>query len=231
MDEQNWFDMAVTKTVRGGDATKFWLEDWLGGGCLRGKYYRLYNLSKLKWARVCDCGFWDLGTWRWKLLWRRPLVGRELNWEHNLIQELGAARLCEDSLDNWTWTAASDGNYSVNSAYLLLQEPTLPVADAVFSGVWRSFAPSGVKAFTWRLLLDRIATMDNLLQHHVLPSTAAANCRLCQNQLETSFHLLFTCSFAVGLWHRCSSWLDLSFSTSSSSRDHLLAFLAGFTIP
>lgn len=154
-------------------------------------------------------------------------MGREIAWQQTLLRDVEGVQLCEDALDCWSWDAAPDGVYSVNSAYLFLQGPEVPVTDSVISDIWRSFAPSNIKAFTWRLLLDRIASRENLLKRHVLPSVDAATCILCQCHVETSFHLLFSCSFAMQVWQRCFSWLCLSPSSPSSVREHLSEFQLG----
>lgn len=128
----------------------------------------------------------------------------------------------------WSWLAAPDGLYSVNSAYLLPQENDLPLSDPVMSDIWSSFAPSNIKAFTWRLLLDRIASLENLLKRNIIDSPGAATCKMCQSNLESSFHLLFSCSFSVGVWQQCLSWLGLVLAPSTSVREHFTVFQSGY---
>ncbi|XP_057444639.1 uncharacterized protein LOC130736881 [Lotus japonicus] len=106
-------------------------------------------------------------------------------------------------------------------------EHLLPAPDPLLYGVWKAFAPSNVKAFTWRLLLDRLATLDNLLRRRVIVSLGDASCKLCHNHMETSFHLLFSCAFSQQVWQRCFSWLGMVAFSSTSPRDHLLAFRLG----
>lgn len=55
-DEVDWFQEGVQKFVRGGDSTKFWVENWSGAGVLRELFPRLFNLSRLKQQNISDCG-------------------------------------------------------------------------------------------------------------------------------------------------------------------------------
>lgn len=162
-----------------------------------------------RWSRISDCGVWVDGLWDWKLRWRRPLRGRELAWEQSLLQELRSMSLREGCPDLWSWEVAADGIYSVSSAYSFLQERDQPVLDPCFAALWKSFCSSSVKGFAWRLLLDRIPSKENLLKRHILVSMADAHCVLCQDQLETSYHLLFSCSISVGVWQSCFSWFEV----------------------
>ncbi|XP_057418998.1 uncharacterized protein LOC130713229 [Lotus japonicus] len=219
--------VAVTKILKSGDVTDFWHDDWLGTGCLRGAFYRLYNLSRQKWNCVNTLGSWEHGRWHWKFLWRRPLVGRELEWEKGLLDALGTVQLTKGVPDAWVWMPSNVGIYSVNSAYHFLQEPTLPDTDEALVSIWHSFAPSNVKGFAWRVLLDRFASRENLLKRQVITSLADAQCALCNDYVETGFHLLFSCTFSLSVWQGCLHWLGCSFIQPSSARDHLSHFRFG----
>lgn len=143
LNELNWFDGAVSQSIKSGDATDFWHDECIGDKCLRGTFYRLYNLSRQKWHRVSDCCSWEHERWQWKFLWRRPLVG----WEQAMLNVIGRVQLFEGVPDAWLWLPSNDDIYSVNSAYLFLQEPTLFESDQDFLNIWQSLAPSNVNEF------------------------------------------------------------------------------------
>ncbi|XP_057419031.1 uncharacterized protein LOC130713266 [Lotus japonicus] len=46
VDGWDWFGDAVQKTMREGNDTLFWTEQWIGNGSLASRYHRLFNLSK-----------------------------------------------------------------------------------------------------------------------------------------------------------------------------------------
>ncbi|XP_057419179.1 uncharacterized protein LOC130713428 [Lotus japonicus] len=224
---EGWFQEGILKHVRAGNATKFWLEDWSGVGILRERYFRLYNLSRLKGAFISDCGVWVQGVWNWKFEWRRPIVGREVLWLQNLISDLAGVRLVENSMDKWTWSPSPDGVYSVNSSYSFLQVADLAPPNPIFNLIWHAAAPSSVVAFARRCILDRIPCFESLLKRHVISSYDAAVCLFCQKDIETSFHLLFSCTFALDVWYGCLNWLGISSALPMEPRAHLLQFRFG----
>lgn len=223
----NWFEGGVQKKMHMGDATKFWMEDWTGKGMFREKFYRLYNLSRGKQNCVSECGEWSQGMWQWKFSWRRPLVGREVGWLELLLQDLEGRKVLAGVRDKWTWLPSSDGAYSVNSAYIFLQEPLLTEPDPVFDVIWRSLVPSKVKAHGWRCLLDRLPTSENLLKRRVLATAEQAVCKLCHGEIESSSHLLFSCTVAMDIWKEIYKWLGISTALPQTARSHLLQFQFG----
>ncbi|XP_057415175.1 uncharacterized protein LOC130710037 [Lotus japonicus] len=226
-DGENWFDAGSNKLVRMGNSTSFWHEDWTGSGSFRSKFFRLYHLSKLKWSTVNECGNWVNGAWQWNLKWRRPLLGREQLWAECLMSDLAGIRLVEDSFDRWSWLVSGDGIYSVHSAYLFLQGSNSLAPDQVFSAVWKSLAPSKVKAFAWRILLDRIASKENLLKRRVLVVHDQATCSFCSAHLESCWHLLFSCPVSNHLWQLGANWLGMDLISASSPREHFTQFKVG----
>lgn len=77
-EDGDWFEFGVQKSTRGGNATEFWHDIWVGSMALSKKYHRLYNLSRLKHAFIIGCRVWNHGVWQWKFSWRSwPLIGRE----------------------------------------------------------------------------------------------------------------------------------------------------------
>lgn len=224
---ENWVDEGSEKSVRSGNATSFWCENWLGGGCFREKYHRLYNLSSLKRATIAECGVWRGHVWEWKFRWRRTLRGREVGWLLSLLQDVSAINLSEGESDKWSWSPGPEGKFSVNSAYIFLQVPDSLEVDYALNLTWRSFAPSSAKAFVWRSFLDRIPSTENLLRRHVLASVEDATCKQCSARLETCSHILVSCPFAMDVWRCVFQWLGFDIVLPDGVRAHFLQFLFG----
>lgn len=87
-----------------------------------------------------------------------------------------------DSEDFWAWSAERHGNYSVKSAYRLLDEEQRRVSatpDATTSrepewrAIWQLSVPPKVKVFWWRVLHEYLPAKQVLHRRHVEP---VANC-------------------------------------------------------
>lgn len=219
-----WFKESLQKTVLEGNDTQFWVENWTGAGCLELRFRRLYNLSCQKREYVKNMGTWVNGVWQWKFRWRRGLQGRELGWLEELMTILQGVRLEENKRDRWMWKLEGEGLYSVNSAYVLLQEQYLEDPDPVFTWIWEAPAPSNIKAFAWRMLLGRIQTRDNLLKRQILHIAEEAVCPLCGVVEESCAHLLFSCPETLSIWYACSDWLGVLTAQVPEPKAHLLQF-------
>ncbi|XP_057425637.1 uncharacterized protein LOC130719002 [Lotus japonicus] len=186
-EEDNWFDLGIKKSLGEGDATRFWLEDWLGSGHLEGRFHRLYNLSQNKYATVKEVGEWRQGIWEWKFTWRRGLRGRELGWLDILLNTINIGCLREGRPDRWLWEPGEEGVYSV-------------------------------KAFVWRMLLNRIPTKVDLRRRSAIPAAANLLCSLCNIEEESCDHLFCTCARSLDVWLAVHRWFGFVTAVPSSSK-------------
>lgn len=148
-------------------------------------------------------------------------------WLNSLLEEVGRISLCEGVADKWSWLPSPDGVFSVNIFYTFLQVPLVSNSDPIFLRVWQAVAPSNVKAFLLRLLLDRIPSKENLRKRKVIQSDGELLCKICCMEIESSDHLAFACSFALDIWLGCYRWLGVQTVLPGSSREHLLQFNFG----
>lgn len=119
------------------------------------------------------------------------------------------------------WFAEPEGFYSVQSAYKMVQGPTLGTPDSIFKPVWVKAAPSNVCGFIWKAMQDRLPTRVNLLRRKVILNTADACCPLCVQEEETLDHLIITCSIAVKVWEKCYKWLNMILALPKGCRNHM----------
>jgi hypothetical protein len=71
-------------------------------------------------------------------------------------------------------------------------------------GLWKLKCPQKAKIFLWAALNDKIPTWDNLRRRQI---EGSGRCSLCQNENESTFHILISCPFSKKVWTETSSSL------------------------
>jgi hypothetical protein len=167
LDGSNWFNSEVTRRVGSGENTSFWKVAWRANQPFRIKYLRLFSLSNQKEAMVGELRVGVATESVWGFTWRRPLFVWEQDLLGEMLEELHGHRegLEEDA---WWWKLEENGRFTVKSMYSkleglrLVEGPSSNDQRRVFSKIWKCGAPSKVTAFSWKLLLNRIPTKENL---------------------------------------------------------------------
>jgi hypothetical protein len=72
--------------------------------------------------------------------------------------------------------------------------------------VWRSAVPPKIKFFFWLALHGRLWIAEHRKRHGLQQDAA---CALCDQQDETTNHLLASCVFTCEVWHRLLSRVGL----------------------
>lgn len=109
----------------------------------------------------------------------------------------------ENEEDSLYWGMESSGEYSVRSAYRLIQAQKglwrLSDSSSVWRDIWRIKAPPKVLNLIWRALSNCLPTKTNLQAKHV-PVTAM--CPICGGEEETVLHALVVRPLTNSCWHR-----------------------------
>jgi ribonuclease HI len=111
----------------------------------------------------------------------------------------------EASHDKFLWKHTDTGDLELKQAYVFktLQSLDLPWA----KHIWQADIPPSKSLMVWRLMHGKMPTDENLMARGcAIPSI----CNLCNNHVETSFHLFFECPFAVKLWSWLAGCLDIT---------------------
>lgn len=94
----------------------------------------------------------------------------------------------------WRWTA--NGEYSASSSYraFFVGHTSLPGARPL----WRASVPPKLKFFFWLALHGRLWTAERRKHHGLQPD---GTCILCDQEKETTDHLLLGCVFSRQVWN------------------------------
>ncbi|XP_057432728.1 uncharacterized protein LOC130725526 [Lotus japonicus] len=119
-----------------------------------------------------------------------------------------------------------DSKLEKNSVHLGISLTGGPAARPGFNSafLWSRgpLAPSNILAFSWRVLLDRIQTKENLKKRGIIQPGQQSNCVFCHNQEESLSHLSFSCKFAWEVWSRTFKWLGIVTVQHSDANLHFL---------
>ncbi|GKV36813.1 hypothetical protein SLEP1_g44904 [Rubroshorea leprosula] len=87
--------------------------------------------------------------------------------------------------------------------------------------LWNKTVPLKVAAFAWKVLQERIPTVDNLAKRGLHKEREEGLCVLCGVVPETKKHLLFTCKMAWEIWAACYEWWGIKVVSQENGWMHL----------
>lgn len=91
-----------------------------------------------------------------------------------------------------------------------------------FKQLWMAKAFPNVLTATWRTLLNRLPTRENLSRRGVLVNTLS--CALCQDWADSSQHLFLECKYAHMVWSNCYRSIGILFVQHKDLRSHFESF-------
>jgi hypothetical protein len=115
----------------------------------------------------------------------------------DLVQEVQL----NDEQDSICWRWTTDGVYTAKSAY----NAQFLGSYRLFRGehIWQAEAEGKHKFFAWLLIQCKILTADKMIARH-WPCNPI--CPLCNQEPETTAHLILHCTFARQVWDKMENW-------------------------
>jgi len=129
----------------------------------------------------------------------------------------------------WVWRLHSSQRYTVKSAYNNLTAANVDLNVDGNHVMWLKVIPLKVNIFISCLLLNRIATKNNLFRRNIIVASNIHYLTDC-GCLEDKDHFFFNCDFYDRLWNYTSGWLGFILAPQGNLFNHLLQFggLRGF---
>jgi hypothetical protein len=124
-DDGGWFGCNVRSVLGDGKEIGFWKQKWIGVVRLRVVYPTCFSKSTQQNGTISEMGTWGNYCWFWKLGWSKNISSLEENVANDLQNLLVHVRPCWVSDDKRRWVAATTSYFTVNSAYLELQNRTI----------------------------------------------------------------------------------------------------------
>lgn len=106
-------------------------------------------------------------------------------------------------MKKWIWTANSNGQISVKSAYWLGRRENPPTSQDVSRGeIWKTKIHERLKMHLWRIAANYLPTKSLLARYINIGDTT---CSLCGMEEEICLHLFVMCPLTKAIWFN-SHW-------------------------
>ncbi|GKC09769.1 RNA-directed DNA polymerase, eukaryota, reverse transcriptase zinc-binding domain protein [Tanacetum coccineum] len=186
-----------------GDKTAFWEDRWIEGSTLKTRYPRLFNLETCKSIMVSmkleQPGLED--SFR-----RTPMGGVEQVQFDELSDLLQNVTLSPIS-DRWNRALESSGDFSVASVRKAIDDKSLPEVDSKTR--WIKYVPIKVNVHAWKVKTDSLPTRFNISRRGI--DIESIMCAICDNGVETSSHLFFSCCMVRQIGCMIARWWDVPY--------------------
>ncbi|GJR87817.1 RNA-directed DNA polymerase, eukaryota [Tanacetum coccineum] len=189
------------KKVGNGEHTCFWEDVWLDDCPLKSSFPRFYALENVKQVSVAS----KIADSSLSSSFRRvPRGGIEEEQLLLLVDKISLV-LLSNSLDRWSWTLTSSGEFSVKSARNHIDDVLLPSHGSATR--WVNKVPIKINILAWKVCKDILPTRFNLSLRGV--DINSILCPVCHMAGESSSHLFFSCNVVRLLFQKITRWWDL----------------------
>ncbi|GJW44661.1 RNA-directed DNA polymerase, eukaryota [Tanacetum coccineum] len=114
--------------------------------------------------------------------------------------------------DRWSWSLNASGEFSVSSVQNIIDDVYLPKSEVATR--WVKEVLIKINILAWKISLDRLPTRANFLAYGLeIPSIL---CPSCNEAVESSSHIFFSCSLSRQVMFKMCRWWDLNNSVISS---------------
>ncbi|GKB14500.1 RNA-directed DNA polymerase, eukaryota, reverse transcriptase zinc-binding domain protein [Tanacetum coccineum] len=195
------------------DNTCFWEEIWCGDIELKNLYPRLFSLETNKNVTIAS----KLSHSSLVSSFRQdPRGGAQQSQLDALMDKLQDVSLV-NMRDRWVWSLEGSRDFSVASVRKLVDDNTLPEISA--KSRWVKVVPIKVNIHAWKVRLDCLPTRLNLSRGGL--DIDSIICPMCENAVELTRHIFFTCHLAREIFRKITCWWDVSYSEASSYEEWL----------
>nr|GEZ94420.1 RNA-directed DNA polymerase, eukaryota, reverse transcriptase zinc-binding domain protein [Tanacetum cinerariifolium] len=109
--------------------------------------------------------------------------------------------------DMWIWSLEGSGDFSVASVRKLIDDKML--SKVAVKTRWIKVVPIKVNVHAWKVSLDFLPTRLNISRRGM--DIDSIICPMCDNAVESTSHLFFTCHIAREIFRKISRWWDVSY--------------------
>ncbi|XP_058786284.1 uncharacterized protein LOC131660936 [Vicia villosa] len=206
--------------VKNGSKTSFWFSKWIENQSLSESFPELYAKAVNPFMTVAEAGHWEEALWCWDVdHWLTEYDEDDEFLIQIMVDMLHQFQPEQQTEDEFKWAGDAEEEFTVKlCAHTIKKRDTenmvgIPVRKTLLA-MWDIKAPSKVKIFAWRLILDRLPTKDQLKKRGILDTDRDCCCVFCSQEEESSKHLFDSCPITRNIWSRVGGWLGNSCNLS-----------------
>ena len=154
--------------------------------------------------------------------WRVSMIDHVfLPHEAEVIKSIPLSNRAMQGIQTWAYTNTDE--YSVKSAYKMIQTQQLSSShgqssnysqcNKIWKAIWAARVCNKIKTFIWRACRDIQPTKVNLARRKILLD---AGCDCCEVGVESMNHIMLSCTYSDMVWKFTCLWGTMSHSTNLS---------------
>ena len=159
-------------------------------------YPSLFNLAVNKEATVVDTWDWGRGEGCWSSTFLRPLNDWEIEEVERFLQTLCDQNFSPPGEDMLLLKGVKEKGFSVKIMYKGL-DPSSAI-EFPYRSLWNLVVPPKIGFFAWEATWGKVLTLDQFKRHGM---TFANICFLCEEDEQSTDHLLIHCKSVKMLWN------------------------------
>ncbi|XP_026451964.1 uncharacterized protein LOC113352352 [Papaver somniferum] len=152
------------------------------------------------------------------------------SFETEVVEKISRMHINISEEDIVRWKPTRDGNFTVKSAYNKLvetrfqqQEVSMTVPKEVRKELWKMKVPHRVKLFIWKCLQDIVQTKVKIIRYN---NSSDPICKICNQQNESLFHLLWVCTYARVVWRYLNVNVDRVADSCNNIKDWVMSWFS-----
>ncbi|XP_071687175.1 uncharacterized protein [Rutidosis leptorrhynchoides] len=190
------FKKSFIKQIGNGLETSFWNEIWIGNTKLKEVYPRLFRLEVQKDAPV---GLRLQGNGLFNWAWARQPLGRGLDELESLEAQLAEVSIGPEN-EKWSWNLDGENRFTVKFLSGICDDYILQLESNPTSTLRNNLVPKKIEIFVWRLMKKRLPVRIELDKRGI--DLHSVRCPICDDDLETTDHIILHCPYAHDVWSR-----------------------------
>nr|GEU94376.1 RNA-directed DNA polymerase, eukaryota, reverse transcriptase zinc-binding domain protein [Tanacetum cinerariifolium] len=191
----------ITPKLGNGVTTSFWDVVWRGDVAFKVLVPRLYALETMKNIDVAS----KLSHGGLEFSFRRNPRGGVEQAQLELSKKKVEGCILSNMNDRRAWSLEGSGEFSVSSVRKVIDATLL--SKGTTKTRWIKAVPIKVNVYAWKVKHDCLPTRINISCRGT--ETESMLCPMCDNAVESSRHLFFSCHFISELMHKITRWWDM----------------------